>query len=300
MVIIFSIEVVLAPKLSFYQLIIPRDVFEDMNDSPGESIIIGAHFNGEPIGIVIAKIQSSQFYANLHYIHVRSKFRRFGIGNNLLKELEQNLLEKDCKKIYSWYLYHEYSRDLEAFFYSCGFNTLTTDMLYYQTCITRNDNNAPLFRRSELPPDFSIFLWSDLTDAERKIIQEGENFWYPDNLSPLINEVEYKTSIGLRFQGEVVGWMITKITPFQTLEYATLFIQERFQKLGVGITLIVKAIELQQSELCEVPIMNFRVASKNQNMLAIVEHKLGKYLELEKKERKRVTKQLIKLGVERT
>ena len=140
--------------------------------------------------------------------------------------------------------------------------------------------DAPWMHKYSLPTSFSAFLWSELTKNERMIIQQKQEAeqWYPESLSPFQDEeiIEPLNSLGLRYKGEVVGWMIThRLTP-DTIRYTSLFIRQDFQNLGRAIPLLAKAIYLHNSSKVTKGI--FVVEIENKPMCRFVKRRMAPYL----------------------
>ncbi|MEI8364884.1 MAG: GNAT family N-acetyltransferase [Parachlamydiaceae bacterium] len=97
------------------------------------------------------------------------------------------------------------------------------------------------------PCGYEEFPWKDLKESDRVDIKnkitQGR---IPQALSPFRKEdsIESLNSLGLRFQGEVVGWMITHRMDADTVCYSNLFIEKPLQKRGIAMTLLIHSIRL--------------------------------------------------------
>ena len=121
---------------------------------------------------------------------------------------------------------------------------------------------------------FTIFPWSQLTDADKKQI---ETLDYPASLSPFGNTpAEPINSLGLRYDSQLVGWMVTHRVATDAIRYSTMFVDKRFQRLGRAISLLSQSI-LRQVE-STVPYCVFAVAQDNPAMLQFVDKHLEPYL----------------------
>lgn len=293
---IFEVEEVLSSKWQDYRSLIPKDSFQHMKKNEDKMLFVIAKFNHNPIGIIAVKLNDI-LSANLIYMFVQRKFRRFGIGTNLLSKVEKLLLEKGIVQLHSNYVENQYSKDLEEFFLSNEFEINSGDQVVIKIDISNKERTMQFINKyKNLPEGFSTFLWRELIQSEKRLIQEGENIWYPDFLSPFKEEenIDYETSVGVKYGEEVVGWMITKQTSFEVLEYATYFLHARFRKQGVGAALPAKTIELHQKKFSDIPYIYLRVDKKNQNMLDMTKNCFANYADLEIKENKRAKKFLNK------
>ncbi|HSL82456.1 MAG TPA: GNAT family N-acetyltransferase, partial [Thermoanaerobaculia bacterium] len=97
-----------------------------------------------------------------------------------------------------------------------------------------------------LPKEAELFTWDELTEAEREWIldRQREDRWYPEVLTPFQEEprLEPTVSVGLRWRGEVAGWMICHRVAFDTLQYSAFFVREDLRGKGLGAALLRDAV----------------------------------------------------------
>jgi hypothetical protein len=106
-----------------------------------------------------------------------------------------------------------------------------------------------IFQGHPLANGFEIFSWQELSDSEREAIvkrQEAE-LWYPEMLSPFREEsiMEPINSLGLRYSGKVIGWMINHRIAPDTIRYTPLFVSEEARNSSAGYMLIIEAVRRQ-------------------------------------------------------
>lgn len=134
--------------------------------------------------------------------------------------------------------------------------------------------------RFPLPPDMRIFPWVEITDRERIVIQQTYESepWFEDGLNPFQNEKNFEplNSLGLRYQGQVVGWMLTERIASDTILYKCMFVRQDLQKLGRGIAMFVNAIQIQDE--AKIPKGIWRVKLDNPSMLRFVKKHMMSYL----------------------
>ena len=200
------------------------------------AIVLAACFLNEPVGVIIADRKGKGSSAELCYLFVRKKYRRLGIASLLLQSLEDRLIDQDCQWLTVRYIKDENSLPLKQWLERSGFSSEATDMHIFRGSLLPEYRNLPFIRMSQLPKSFTIFPWRTLSDTERDQLRKGENQWYPDYLSPFKEayKVDMKTSVGLKYRSEVVGWLITHKTPVHALEYAKLFTRREFQFIRQG------------------------------------------------------------------
>jgi GNAT superfamily N-acetyltransferase len=175
--------------------------------------------------------------------------RRRGVGHALLEHMEAALRGKRYRSIQV-----NYQDDwvntaaLDELMKTCGWSSPRPVMLQCKGSM-QGIAAAEWLDRHALPDDFQIFPWSDLTAVERSDILNRQRCaaWYPPELTPFQeeNRIEYLNSLGLRHNGEVVGWMITHRLDANTIQYTSLFVRKEFQRLGRAIPLLAEAIRRQ-------------------------------------------------------
>lgn len=294
----FTVEDVNQTRLAFYQPLLAEDVLQfRIHGEEKQSIYSGVHFNGQPVGIAIATIKKDGDVAELIYIYVRKKFRRFGIGSSLIQHLEQRLNVASCTMYSTSFVRGINGSDgLEKFFSKNEYHLAGTDMFIFNMTLQEQYLALPWMKNIQLPRHFTIFPWGELTDQDRMDILAGKNDWYPATLDPLQykEKIERDTSLGLKYKNDIIGWLITYYTASNKLEYANLFTKHHFQTRGRGIALMMKAMELQLQKRPEDQQLYFRVAADNQRMLTFLEKRVEPFVAMERQERIKMVKHLNK------
>ena len=127
------------------------------------------------------------------------------------------------------------------------------------------------------PEGFSTFSWGKLTTEERERVEQGCGSWYPPVLSPFIDEhkIDLHYSLGLRFQGDVIGWMIVQRLAINLLLYKTLFVQKQFQHKARGVTLLAEAIRNAYETF---PFGICFIENENEAMLRLLNRRLEPFI----------------------
>ena len=243
-----------------------RPVIYDLAALP-RVLVIGATLMGRPVGIGIAvrgwamngeltNVAPPASSARILGVTVARSYRRIGIGKAIVTALEEELLAHGIRDITTNFAMP--SADgllaIDALLRSAKWNTRELTMLQ-----CRADHallSAPIMRdQAVLPPEYAIVDWVDLDDQDRDSIRESQRQspWFPETLDPFHYEPELEVlnSLALRYNGDIVGWLITRRTSDTTMYYRCLFVREDLAKLGRGFALIHEAIsrhaELVQS-----------------------------------------------------
>ena len=239
----------------------------------GELLGICASVEGSLVGFAIAEQLSPQT-AELISLFVLPECRRQGIATKLIKNLEVSLTASGCEQLQVKYKATPLTdAALEPLLQKQNWQPPEVNFLLGKTTIEKV-SQAPWLDKYPLPPQFSVFPWSELTDGDR---QQMERLDYPPSLSPLgQTPAEALNSLGLRYESQLVGWMVTHRVAVDGIRYSTMFVEKRFQRLGRGISLLAESIRRQAKS--EVPYCLFAVARENHRMQRFVERHLAPYL----------------------
>ncbi len=266
----------------YQRLTYPRysPVLDNLQDS--RYIAISAEYNQEILGLAIGEIDYKQNIGQVLSLFVIPEYRRQGIGNELLIALETEIRGKNCQQIDLIYIPNKTVIALEKILQKNGWSEPKARMLIGLGERETIKNMPWLSLDQKLPPGYEIFPWRELTSKERKTIQElqKKSPWYPDILSPFSEEdiIEPINSLGLRYNHQVVGWMITHRISENTIRYTALFVREELQSIGRGIALVARAIKLQINHP-EINQGSFTVLIENEKMVKFTERRFKPYLD---------------------
>ncbi|MFM2303090.1 MAG: hypothetical protein RLZZ135_496 [Cyanobacteriota bacterium] len=213
-------------------------------------VAIAATDGHQPIGLALAKIQADgSSSAEILSIFVAPAYRRQGIGTALLRQLESELRSQGCTQLELVYTTGKPTTfALERLLTVCQWTAPQPQMLVGRAKICSGMMQAP-WMRTAFPADYDLFSWLEITPAERTTLQQQAKDWIPSQLMPFQFEqdLEPLNSLGLRYQGEVVGWIITHRLSADTIRYTSGFVRPDLQKRGRYISLIANAIQIQEN-----------------------------------------------------
>lgn len=244
----------------------------------GRLVGIAAEVAGWPVGLVLAEVFEPQPQtspeAEVISLFVLPDCRRRGIGTGLIENLEASLKGLGCPQIKLAYKSTPITPlALEPLLKRRGWQPPQVNFLLAKTTAEKV-SQAPWLRKYPLPNKFAVFPWSELTDADKRQIQTLD---YPTALSPFGNTpAEPLNSLGLRYESQLVGWIVTHRVATDAIRYSTMFVDKRFQRLGRGISLLSESIRRQIDG--GVPHGLCAVARDNPAMLRFVRRHLEPYL----------------------
>ncbi|EAW37357.1 hypothetical protein L8106_12695 [Lyngbya sp. PCC 8106] len=265
-------------SLSYNHLSFPKIQKRWSRQQPkGQLVGILAELAGEKVGLVLAEIFSTQPQTQpeveVFSLFVLPDYRHQGIGTGLIKTLEMGLTALGCGQMKLVYKSTDITNlALEPLLKRQNWQTQVNFLLGKTT--TEKVSQAPWLTKYPLPNKFTVFPWSELTDADQKQL---ENLDYPTSLSPFSKTpAEPLNSLGLRYETQLVGWMVTHRVASDAIRYSTMFVDKRFQRLGRGISLLSQSILRQVDST--VPYCLFAVQQENPAMLEFVHKHLEPYL----------------------
>ncbi|MGD1806091.1 GNAT family N-acetyltransferase [Dapis sp. BLCC M126] len=265
--------------LSYNHLSFPKIQTRWSRQQPkGQLVGLVAEVAGEKVGLVLAEILATQPQtppeAEVISLFVLPNYRHQGIGAGLIKNLETGLTALGCGQMKLSYKSSPItSLALEPLLKRQNWRSPEVNFLLGKTTAEKL-YFAPCFQKYPLPNKFTVFSWSELTDADR---QQIETLDYPTSLSPFSNTpAEPLNSLALRYETQLVGWIVTHRVATDAIRYSTMFVDKKFQRLGRGISLLSQSIRRQVDST--VPYCLFAVAQENQAMLKFVHKHLEPYL----------------------
>ena len=228
---------------------------------------VAAFVNEEMVGLILVELLPKA--AEIISFFVTPQYQHQGIGHQLLQNLEKALIKLQCPQIKLKYRVSELTTSaLESILNKQKWLPPKTDFLITKATI-ESLSQAPWVYKYPLPKKFTVFPWTELTDAEKARIRDRKA--YPDVLSPFMEDtrLEPLNSLGLRYEGEVIGWTINHRIDSETIRYSVMFVEERFQRMGRGFSLLTEAVKRQIDR--GIPYATAAVSSSNSSMLHCVE-----------------------------
>jgi GNAT superfamily N-acetyltransferase len=245
------------------------------------SIAIGAIKEGCPVGLVLAERSADSRRAEVLSLFVTPSARRCGVGTALLTQLEQTLAECGCTEVQMVFMTGKPAiAALEQLLETHHWTAPQTRMIVCKSTIDRI-TQAPWMAQHHLPASFTVFPWHELTAADREALHQEQQTatWIPPDLAPLAQEqenLEPLTSLGVRYQGSVVGWLLTHRLNAETIRYTCSFIRTDLQRRGRIIPLYVEAIRRQA--IAGIPHGIWTVPLRHTAMFNFVQNRMAPYM----------------------
>lgn len=274
-----GINLTVEQSISYNHLTYPKIQNRWSRKAPrGKLVGIVAEVSTKQVGLILADVFSIQPNqppeAEVISLFVLPQYRNQGIGRNLIEKLEAGLIRLGCTQMNVTYKSTPITTSiLEPLLKQQNWQPPKISFLLGKTT-TEKVSQAPWVRKYPLSDKFTVFPWHELTNADKQQIQ---TFDYPASLNPFGNiPAEPLNSLGLRYQNQLIGWMVTHRVASDAIRYSTMFVDNKFQRMARAISLLSQSILLQAES--SVPYCLFAVADDNPPMLQFVRRHLQPYL----------------------
>jgi ribosomal protein S18 acetylase RimI-like enzyme len=235
---------------------------------------------GGPVGLAVAELPP-EGAAQLVSLAVAPAARRRGLGGALVETVERLAGERGAALLEGAYRTSWRSRRaVEALLASRGWSSPETRLV-----LARGESATAraLVRQEapELPPEAELFGWGELAGGERRAILDSQQDdpWYPEVLTPFQEEprLEPAVSVGLRWAGEVAGWLVVHRVAFDTVQYSAFFLRPDLRGRGLGRALVREAVRRRLAD----PAVRYAILAvdaRNEGMLRLVDGPLRPFL----------------------
>jgi GNAT superfamily N-acetyltransferase len=249
-------------------------------DSEGSRMIAcTATEDGLPAGLGLAQVPKDPTQpAEILSLFVRADVRGRGVATGLVAGLEEAARGVGRDAIMGVYMTGKPSIPvIEHIFAKRGFEPPVLRKAAVR--ITPEQAiNCPWWGRGRLPEGGEMFMWTELTAAERAHMQKtnAEKPWIDPLLEPWICDARADpiSSVGMRVNGEVLGWVINHRAPPNFVVFTTAFVRKDFQRIGALFKLLVHSIvNIQNQGLC----ITFVTSSMYPRMLPFTLTRIGPY-----------------------
>jgi len=247
------------------------------NPPKGQMTAVIASLQGRTVGLGMAEIKPDDDFAELISLFVLPDHRHRGLGARLMAGIEQALIRQDCAEVImnyqsDWPSLAAIERLIKKREWSPPEDTW---ILCRQT--TERIADRAWLKEYKVSEDYDLFPWNELTEKDRQYIQsrQEKEQWFPEIVSPFQEEarIEPINSIGLKFEGKVVGWMITHRTAPDTIQYTALFMDRDHRREGQASGLQAESINRQVAS--DVPNMIWTVHPSNTAMLKMISRSMS-------------------------
>lgn len=245
---------------------------------PPKTVALGGWSDGRAVGLALAAIDPVRPIAELLSLYVAPEHRRRGLATGLLAAAEEELARLDVREVWATYMTGQPTTPvLEVVLKKRGWNEPVTRMLVVR-CTLESIGRAPWIKRYPLPRGGEIVPWIQLGDPEREEIRRSQDMapWIPRDLVPFQYEagLEPVTSLALRVDGKVLGWMINHVVD-SVLRFTCGFVHGDLQRMARLLPLINEAVA--RARAIGLSVGMWTVPVEHQAMVRFVRRRIQPY-----------------------
>jgi GNAT superfamily N-acetyltransferase len=242
---------------------------------------------GVPLGLILGHIADDPTMAFVLSLFVDKGCRNQGIGTALMMRMESELASRGCKEVRA-----EYKADglcspiLERLLRKLNWDPPRPHQFTYR--VMGEDFHRlimdPWVDAYYLPPAFTIFPWSEASQEELNRIRQmpSDSSFYRAEADPFVESDRYEklNSLGLRYKGEIVGWMITRRAAPGLILYDRWYVRDELQGAGRAPAILAESLKRHYAREGHLPGFGacFRVEAGNKPMLRFTMRRMGAYL----------------------
>jgi GNAT superfamily N-acetyltransferase len=224
-----------------------------------QPIALVARSAESPVALVLAEmpVNSADGPAELLSLFVVPDHRGRGLGTALVEAMEHALAGRGHTLVEAVFTTGKPSiAAVERIFEKRGWETPQLRTLTVQFTMQEAVSTPWYGRMGLVPAGAEIFPWTDLTAAERAHLHESneDTPWIPVSLQPWRHDqlgFDPVSSVGMRYQGEVVGWVINHQIDARTVRFTCSFMRADLARRARIIPLYSEAVRRLSGTACE-------------------------------------------------
>lgn len=259
-----------ALHLDTYKFMMTPNHVHLITEEGSNHFAMGVRTHEAAIGYVLVRTLAAISRANIIELKIEQKFARSGLEEMLLRTVERTLRAKNYHTLTFDCVFQEGDTARKEFLQPSEGWDEGELLSYVWIADFQAISRAEWIKKQRIPKGFELFSWDELSESERQDIVAGCDQWYPEKLSPLKEKhlMNSSLSVGLRYGGSVIGWMIMQRAAKNMVLFKSQFIREEYRRLGRGILLIAEAIR-RASEIEGMAYGMFVVEKDNADMLRL-------------------------------
>jgi GNAT superfamily N-acetyltransferase len=230
---------------------------------PVQPIGVAARAEGALVGLALAELpldgqqplDESEKTPEVLSLFVRPEHRNRGIATALLEQLEERVQKQGFPAVKAVYMGNRPGNGaLQRVLAKRGWSApaVRTVTLRFTP---QGARKTPWFGRVRLSDDYEIFPWAELSSAEREDLKRSQTAspWIPEGLEPWRHDhhsFDPVSSLGLRYKGRVVGWVINHRVSAETVRFTCSFVRKDLGRRGRIMPLYTASLERLEEAGC--------------------------------------------------
>jgi GNAT superfamily N-acetyltransferase len=204
----------------------------------------------KPVGVILAELplQGGAGDPEILSVFVAANWRNRGIATELVAAMEDAVAEHGFDKIAAvWMTGKPAIETVEHILERRGWVAPVTRSISVRFT-PEEATRTPWFARVALPDRFQIFPWSEITPEERATIRRTHEAtpWIARGLEPWTHDsygFDPISSLGLRYEGSVVGWVINHRIAEDCVRFTCSFMRQDLSRRGRILPLYTESIK---------------------------------------------------------
>jgi len=226
-----------------------------------QAVGLVARVGEQPVALALAEcpVRPEDGVPELLSVYVTARARRQGVATALVAAMEAELLgARGASSIEAVYTTGKPSiAAVERIFETRGWDAPTVRTVTVRFTMAEALATPWYGRMGLLPSGAQIFSWADLTAAERQALQESNarTPWIANSLQPWRHDqvgFDRISSVGLRYRGEVVGWVINHRIDATTVRFTCSYMRKDLSRRARIVPLYSEALRRLSETDCEV------------------------------------------------
>jgi GNAT superfamily N-acetyltransferase len=279
----YSVKILEKTDISDYEFLADAEFLQELKKfDPDKNIAIGARDQDKVLGLSFGSVympEKGARISGISLLQVDPEYRNKGIGTALLRKMEKESRKRACGKMTIGFKKVEQEFDTaKRLLAMCGWEPPEIHGYGYWTTTERFFKDiAWVKRKIKYPYHDYIFPWTELTEEERKGLkeEEGPDSWKVEGTSPFFFEGKFEenSSLGLRVDGKIVGWIINHQIAPDTILYGSYFVRKKYRGLGNSIGLLLESTKRQRDT--GIPRITWYVQAKDKEIKKFYQRLLG-------------------------
>lgn len=270
---------------SLYSLIVPIEYHpfllgkHPLQIPESSIIIIGAQSDDKPDAIAIASHDPVHRLTTLHYLYTVSN--KGEDIQQMLTHVEKKAREKKSSLLTFVYAVDQpWTKSIEEALNALKWQPASPFMI---RCFCALSFNAPWldYNHLDYPAGYEEFFLSELSENETLQIQKIQRqMGISAFLSPFREKdlIEPLNSLGLRYQNQIVGWILTHRIDSETIRYTAMFVNQSIPYFGRAmIKMLAHSVRLHIASRIPRAMIEIPVAQVPSSWVNFVERRLFPY-----------------------
>lgn len=215
-----------------------------------QPVAVAAWGANEPVGLALAEVpvEDPEAAPEMLSLYVAPPLRGQGIATRLVEALEQAVASRGFGRLTTVYMTGKPgSAAVERILAKRGWDPPQTRSVTTRFTLDEAERTPWFGRVQPDSKDFEIFPWTALTAGEREEIRRSHAAapWIAEGLEPWRHEsygFEPVSSVGARYRGTVVGWVINHVVDAHTVRFTCSFMRADLSRRGRILPLYTESL----------------------------------------------------------